>query len=120
MTTVGFFGCCGAARESQCLLGAVSKRFQGPGLHRKIIQKHTLCVISRKIFAVQDLKCLTCAFTGSSSISSHCAIAELPYIKKFHCLSCDICPGIIFCLFQSYHLSHISAIFTFASILQEI
>uniref|UniRef100_A0A8C0F933 Tetraspanin 2 n=2 Tax=Strigidae TaxID=30459 RepID=A0A8C0F933_BUBBB len=43
MTTVGFFGCCGAARESQCLLGAVSKRFQGPGLHRKIVQKHMLC-----------------------------------------------------------------------------
>lgn len=31
MTTVGFFGCCGAARESQFLLGAVSERFQGPG-----------------------------------------------------------------------------------------
>lgn len=57
MTTVGFFGCCGAARESQCLLGAVSKRFQGPGLHRKIIQKQR-CVTSGKIFIVPDLECL--------------------------------------------------------------
>lgn len=58
MTTVGFFGCCGAARESQCLLGAVSKRLHGPGLRRIIIQKHMFCVISGKIFTVQDLKCL--------------------------------------------------------------
>ncbi|XP_074781641.1 tetraspanin-2 isoform X4 [Athene noctua] len=28
MTTVGFFGCCGAARESQCLLGAAIQESQ--------------------------------------------------------------------------------------------
>lgn len=28
-----------------------------------------------------------CPFIGQSSISSHHAIAELPYMKKFHCLS---------------------------------
>uniref|UniRef100_A0A8V5HA17 Uncharacterized protein n=1 Tax=Melopsittacus undulatus TaxID=13146 RepID=A0A8V5HA17_MELUD len=28
MTTVGFFGCCGAARESQCLLGAAIQEAQ--------------------------------------------------------------------------------------------
>uniref|UniRef100_A0A8C0H024 Tetraspanin n=1 Tax=Chelonoidis abingdonii TaxID=106734 RepID=A0A8C0H024_CHEAB len=28
MTTVGFFGCCGAVRESQCLLGAVIQEVQ--------------------------------------------------------------------------------------------
>uniref|UniRef100_A0A8C6ZZI6 Tetraspanin 2 n=1 Tax=Nothoprocta perdicaria TaxID=30464 RepID=A0A8C6ZZI6_NOTPE len=50
MTTVGFFGCCGAARESQCLLGAVSKRFQGPHLCWKIMHKPIFCVISGKIF----------------------------------------------------------------------
>ena len=27
MTIIGFLGCCGAARESQCLLGSVSKSF---------------------------------------------------------------------------------------------
>lgn len=31
MMTVGFFGCCGAMRESQCVLGSVSGRQGGEG-----------------------------------------------------------------------------------------
>lgn len=44
MTMVGFFGCCGAARESQFLLGAVSKRFQGPGSAGKSFK--SICLVS--------------------------------------------------------------------------
>lgn len=45
MAAVGFFGCCGAARESQCLIGTVSKRFPGPGLCREAIQS-IQCLVS--------------------------------------------------------------------------
>lgn len=31
MMAVGFFGCCGAMRESQCVLGSVSGLYEGQG-----------------------------------------------------------------------------------------
>lgn len=55
MTTVGFFGCCGAARESQFLLGAVSESFKG--LEVLWNDSKDSSVISGGTFAVQDLKC---------------------------------------------------------------
>lgn len=43
---VGFFGCCGAVRESQCLLGSVSAYKQRTFQRYYVISSHHLCLSS--------------------------------------------------------------------------